>query len=167
MALYSLFIPHSAQFHGTVLALSLRWDIRVLVRLLPLHPAKSWLTVVHVEYRVHGFEHSIAVDIHVHVTSGLNAAVHHAVTCIRKAKVFLLEDDLRVADSERDLGELVCGCVGWEDVALVALIVLRSGDCSVSVSSYICVHVVIGWCSRLTLRQRECRRPGRALCRYP
>lgn len=45
-----------------------------------------------------------------------------------------MEDDLLVADCKRYLGKLVYGCVGWENVALVVLVVFGAGDCSVSIS---------------------------------
>ena len=44
-------------------------------------------------YRVHGLEHGITVDIHIHGSSALDTAKHHAISRICEAQIFLLEHD--------------------------------------------------------------------------
>ena len=75
-------------------------------------------------YRIHGFQYGIAVDIHVHGSSALNTSVHVTVSGIGEAQIFFLECHHGVSNGELNLWQIVRGCRGREDVALVVLVVL-------------------------------------------
>jgi hypothetical protein len=79
-------------------------------------------------YRVHGLQHSVTVDIHVHGPPTLNTSIHHAIPRICKTQVFFLEHHHCVSDGELDLGQVVSGGGGGEDVALVCVVVFRTRD---------------------------------------
>jgi hypothetical protein len=63
-------------------------------------------------YRIHGLQDRISVDVHVHRTPTLDASIHHAVTCISKAKILFLERDHRISNGELHVWEIVCRRVG-------------------------------------------------------
>lgn len=73
-----------------------------------------------VTYSVDALQEGIAQNIEGHATSGLDTSVNHAITGIRKGKVFLLHSKLVVSDSKRDNRELVRSGAAREKITLLS-----------------------------------------------
>ncbi len=115
---YSVWLPSSAP--NRIAANRYSYQISGKLR----QHRRAYRTRLIVTYRIHSLKHSITVYIHIHGSSTLDTPIHIPIPSVGKTQIFFLERYHRITDRELDLGQVVRGCRGWEDVALIVLVVL-------------------------------------------